>query len=211
MAGRLNFGHHADSPKKIQPRRAARSSNLITRQNPQSQIPNPKSLGSLVHRKGLRHIFLFGRFQKTYQILGGSVFVMMAGVACVGLHIQTACFQSGLGEHKSESVTMGVPGLADARHLGHVAADTAAKGVDPVDRAVLWCRVAGLAKLVFKQPGLGTDNDQRVGHLSHGLQGTSTSVNVVAGDAGHTYFGMFAFLPIEILLVAVSGFPARPK
>jgi hypothetical protein len=36
-------------------------------------------------------------------------------------------------------------------------------------------------------------------------------VYVVAGDAGHTYFSMFAFFPIEILLVAVTRFPARPK
>ena len=33
----------------------------------------------------------------------------------------------------------------------------------------------------------------------------------MAGDAGHTDFSMLAFFPIKILLVAVSGFPARPK
>ena len=160
---------------------------------------------------GSGHVILFGRFQKTDQILSGSVFMMMAGVTCVGLLIQAACFQCGLREHESEGVAMRVPGFTNTRHSGHVAADTAAKSVDPVDRAVLWCRVAGLAKLVFKQPGLGTDDDQRVGHLSDGLQSTLTSVDVVASDAVHTYFGVFALLPIEILLVTVFGFPRWPK
>jgi hypothetical protein len=157
------------------------------------------------------HVIFFGRFQKTNQILGGRVFVMMAAVTGIGLLVQAAGIQGELGEHESEGMAMGVSGFANARHPGHVAANAAAKGVNAVHRAVLGCRMAGLAKLIFKQAGLGTDDDQRVGHLSDGLQGTLASVDVMAGDAVHAHFSMFALLPVEILLVAVSGFSARPK
>jgi hypothetical protein len=122
-----------------------------------------------MHRKGLRHIFLFGRFLKINQILSGRVFVMMAAVTCIRLFVETARLQCGLGEHESEGMAVGVSGFANARHPGHVAADTAAKGVNAVHRAVLGCRMAGLAKLIFKQACFGTDDDQRVGHLSAGL------------------------------------------
>ena len=164
-----------------------------------------------MHHKGLRHIFLFGRFQKTDQILSGSLFVMMAGVTCIGLFIQAAGFQSELGEHESEGVAVGVPSFAYARHPGHVATHTAAKSVDSVHRAVLRCGVTAFAKLILKQPGLGTYDDQRVGHFSDGLQRALASVDVVTSDASYTHFGMFALLPVKILLVAVSGFSAGPK
>ena len=71
--------------------------------------------------------------------------------------------------------------------------------------------MAAFAKIVLEQAGLGTDEHQRVGHLADGLQRTLASVDVVAGDAGYSHFGMFAFLPVQILLVAVSGFTARPE
>jgi hypothetical protein len=132
------------------------------------------------------HVIFFGRFQKTNQILGGRVFVMMAAVTGIGLLVQAAGIQGELGEHESEGMAMGVSGFANARHPGHVAANAAAKGVNAVHRAVLGCRMAGLAKLIFKQAGM-------------------------AGDAVHAHFSMFALLPVEILLVAVSGFSARPK
>ena len=83
-------------------------------------------------RKGFGHVILFRRFQKTDQIFNGRVFVMMAAVAGIWLLIDAASLQSGLGVHESESVTMCVPGFADARHPGHVTAHTAAESVNPV-------------------------------------------------------------------------------
>jgi hypothetical protein len=161
--------------------------------------------------KWFGHIIFFGRFQKTNQILSGRVFVMMATVTGIGLLVQAAGFQGELGEHESEGVTMRVTGFANARYPGHVTAHTTAKSVNAVYRAVLICRVAAFTKLVLKQACLGTDDDQRVGHFTDGLQSTLASVDIVTSDAGHTHFGMFALLPVEILLVAVSGFSARPK
>jgi hypothetical protein len=161
--------------------------------------------------KWLGHVISFGRFQETNQSLGGRVLVMMAAVTSIRLFVEAAGIQSELGEHESKSVAMGVAGFANARHFRHVAAHTTAKGVNAVHRAVLHRCVAGLAKLVFKQAGFGTDDDQRVGHLSDGLQGAFASVDIMAGDAGHTHFGVLALLPVEILLVAVSGLSARPK
>jgi hypothetical protein len=104
--------------------------------------------------RGFGHVGHLGRFQKTGQSFSGSVLVMVAGVAGIRLFIKAAGIQGSLGEHEPEGVAVRIPGLANVRHLGHVAADTAAKGVNPVNRAILWRRVAGLAQLVFKQPGL---------------------------------------------------------
>jgi hypothetical protein len=118
--------------------------------------------------KGSGHIILLCCFQKTDQILSGHLFVMMAGVTCIGLSIQAAGFQSELGKHESEGVAVGVPGFAYARYPGHVATHTAAKSVDSVHRAVLRCGVTAFAKLILKQPGLGTYDDQRIGHFPDG-------------------------------------------
>ncbi len=159
----------------------------------------------------LGHVIFFGCFQKTDQIFGGRVFMMMTAVTCIRLFVDTACLEGGLGEHESEGVTMGVTGFTNACHPGHVTAHTTAEGVNAVGRAVLGSRMAGLAKLIFKQAGFGTDDDQRVGHLSDGLQGALTSMDVVAGNAVNTHLGVLAFLPVQILLVAVSGLSARPK
>ncbi len=158
--------------------------------------------------KGFRHVLLFGRFQKTDQSLSGSVFMMMAGVARIGLLVLAACFQGGLGEHESEGVAVGVPGFADPRHLGHMAADTASKGMNSVDRAILLSRVAAFAQPVLKQPGLGHDGVQQAGPPHPGrYQGGPGFVYVVAGDTDYTHLGVFALLPVEILLVTVFGFP----
>ena len=118
---------------------------------------------------GFGHISHFCRLQKTNQIFRWRVLMMMAGVTCIRLFIQVTYLQGVLRKHESEGVAVGVSGLANAGHFRHVTADTTAKGVSPVDRSVLWSRVAGLAKLVFEQTGFGTDNDQWVGHLAAGL------------------------------------------
>ncbi len=128
---------------------------------------------------------------------------MMAGVARIGLLIRTARVHGSLGEHESEGVTVCISRFSDGRHLGHVTADTAAESVDAVNRAAQGRRMAALAKSVVKQPGLGTDDDQWVGHLADGLQSALTDVDIVAGDAAYSHFGMFTFPPIQVLLVGV--------
>ncbi|MEE9532621.1 MAG: hypothetical protein V3W52_16690 [Syntrophobacteria bacterium] len=166
-----------------------------------------------MNRERFGHVVPLGRFQKPDQSFSGCLLVMMAGVTCIRLFIKTARLQGGLGKHESEGVAVRVPGLADPRHLGHVAANTATKGVNPVGRAVPYRRVATFAQPVLKQPGLGDDGSQQAGSPlpDGGDQGGPRTVDVVAGDTDHTHLGVFALLPVEILLVAVSGFPARPK
>ena len=112
-----------------------------------------------MHVIGLGHIRLFGRFQKSSKVFYRCVPVMMATAAGIGLLVHTAGFYAGLRIHEPESMAVGVTRLPNARHSGHVTTDATAKGVDPVDRAVLGCRMAALAKLVFEQSGLGTDNE----------------------------------------------------
>ena len=143
-----------------------------------------------MHRNRQGHVPLFGSFQKTHHRIHRGVFVVMAAVAGIGLLVETSRIYGCLRKHEPEGVTVGVAGLADAGHAGHVTAHAAAKGVNAVHRTVLHCGVAAFAQPVLKQPGLGADNHQRVWHLSNGLQRTTTSVYVVAGDAGHTYFSM---------------------
>ncbi len=57
---------------------------------------------------------------------------MMTTVAGVGLFVQAAGIQGGLGEHKSKGVAVRVSGLAYGSHPWHVTADATAKGVNPV-------------------------------------------------------------------------------
>ena len=90
-----------------------------------------------MYRKRLGHIVLFSTFEKSGQSLSGRLFVVIARVACIGLLIQTADFQSSLGEHESEGVAVRIPGLPDACHFGHMAANTAAKRMDAVHRTVI--------------------------------------------------------------------------
>ena len=161
--------------------------------------------------KGLGHVVLFGCVQKLDQAFNGCVLMMMTAAAGIGLFLKTARLQAALEEHESEGVTVCVPGLADPGDSWHMTADTAPKGMDSVGRAVLGCRMTALAEFILKQPGLGTDDDQWVGHFSGGFQRTLASVDVVAGDAGHPHFGMFTFFPVEILLIAVSRFPTGPE
>ncbi len=156
---------------------------------------------------GFGHIACFCRLQKTDQSFRWRVLMMMAGVTGIRLSLHATYLYGVLRIHEFEGVAVGVAGLTNAGHFRHVTADTAAKGVDPVDRSVLWRRVAALAKLVLKQTGLGTDNDQWVGHLAAGLQGALAAVDIVAGDTGYTHLCVFTLLPVEILLVAVPGFP----
>ncbi len=153
--------------------------------------------------KGFRHICLLCPFQIGDQIFGGCIFVLMTGVARIGLLFRTAGLHGSLGEHESEGVTVCICRFSDGRHLGHVAADTAAEGVDAVNRAAQGRRMAALAKSVVKQPGFRPDNDQWVGHLADSLQSALTDVDIVAGDAAYSHFGMFTFLPIQVLLVGV--------
>ncbi len=161
-----------------------------------------------MYRKRFGHVLLFGRFQKIDQSLSRHVFMMMAGVARIGLLSLAACFQGGLGEHESEGVAVCVPGLTDPRHPGHMAADTASKGVNSVDRAILLSRVAAFAQPVLEQPGLGHDGVKQAGApCPGGDQGSPGFVDVVAGDTDYTHLGVFALLPVEILLVTVFGFP----
>jgi hypothetical protein len=156
---------------------------------------------------GFGHITLFGRFQKGYHDFCGSVSVTMAAVTGIRLFVNTPCLQTGLGEHESECMAVRVSGLTNARHSGHVTAYTAAKGMNPMDRPVLGRCMAAFAELVFEQSGFGTDDDQGIGHLSHRLQSALAAVDIVARNAGHTHLGVFALFPVEILLVAVFGFP----
>ena len=86
---------------------------------------------------GFGHVILFGRFQKTDQILSGSVFMMMAGVACIGLLINTAGFQGSLRKHKPEGVAVRISSLTDLRDSGHMASDTTSKSVNAMDRSIL--------------------------------------------------------------------------
>lgn len=161
--------------------------------------------------KWLGHVVLFGCFPKSNQRFNRCVLMMMTAAAGIGLFLKTARLQAALGEHESEGVTVCVPRLADPGDSWHMTADTAAKGMNPMNRPVLGCRMTALAEFILKQPGLGTDDDQWVGDFSGGLQRTLASVDVVAGDAGHPHFGMFTFFPVEILLIAVSRFPTGPE
>lgn len=136
---------------------------------------------------------------------------MMAAVASVGLFVQAAGIQGGLWIHEPEGVTVGVPGLTDARHLGHVTADAAAKGVNPVDRAVLNRGVTAFAQSILKQPGLGTNGEEEIGRVYACSNTGLALVDAVASGADHTNLGMFALLPIKILLIAIPGFAAGPK
>ena len=116
--------------------------------------------------KGLGHVVLFGCFPKPHKIFDRCFPVMVAAAAGIGLFVNTAFPQTPLGEHESEGVAVRIPGFADPGHFWHMAADTAAKGMDPMNRAVLGCRMTALAEFILKQPGLGTNDDQRVGHFS---------------------------------------------
>ena len=161
--------------------------------------------------KGSRHIGRFDRIQNTDQMLGGRIFMMVTAVACIGLLVNASRLQARLWEHESEGMTMGVAGLADARDLWHVAADTTTKCVNPVGIAVLHRRVAALAQRVLKQTSLGDNSVQQIVGIPCGGERGLAFVDVVTGDADHTHLGMFALLPIQVLLVAVSGFPTGPE
>ena len=152
----------------------------------------------------LGHIFFLGRLQKTRQSFSGGILVMMAAVASVGLLVQATRLEGPLGVHESESMTMCVPSLANGRHPRHVTADAAAKGVNPVDRAVLNRGVTAFAQPILKQPGLGTNGEEEVGRVYACSNTGLALVDAVAGGADHTNLGMFALLPIKILLIAIS-------
>ena len=82
---------------------------------------------------------------------------MMAAVAGIGLLVDTAGRQCGLGEHEPEGVAVGITGLTDAGHPGHVTAHAAAEGMNAVHGSVLYGSVTAFAQPVFKQPRLGAD------------------------------------------------------
>lgn len=157
------------------------------------------------------HIIFFGRFQESDQILKGGVFVMMAAGAGIRLLISAAGLQARLGRHEPEGVAACVPSLADGRRPGHVTPDATAKGMNAVGRAVLWCSMTAFAQPVLKQPGLGGDDVHKVWRLPGGCQSGPAFVDTMAGNTDHTNLGVLALLPVQVLLVAVSGFPARPK
>ena len=161
--------------------------------------------------KRSRHVGCFDRLQSTHQIFNGRVFVMVTAVARIGLVLKAPCLQAGLWVHESEGMAVRVPCLSDARYPRHVAADTAPKCVNPVSIAVLYRRVAALTQCVLKQPGLGDNSIQQIGGFSGVQLRGLTFVDVVAGDADHTNLCVFALLPVQILLVAVSGLPAGPE
>jgi hypothetical protein len=161
--------------------------------------------------KGLGHIILFGRFHKPDQSFGRCVLVVMATVTGIGLLVIASCFDSGLGKHESESMAVRISGFADLGYARHMAANTATKGMNAVYRTILYGRVAAFAQPVLKQTRLGKDGVQQGGRVSGRCQRGLGFVHIVAGDANHPHLGMFALLPIEILLVAVFGFSTGPE
>jgi hypothetical protein len=150
------------------------------------------------------HITDLGRFQKSDQIFDRGIFMMMAGIARIGLFFKTACLQTGRREHESEGVAVCISGLPDGGDFGHVAAHTAPEGVDAMNRTILDGGVAAFAELVFEQPGFGTDDNEGIRDFADGLEGALASMDIVAGNAGHADLRVFALLPVKILLIAVS-------
>ena len=81
----------------------------------------------------------------------------MAAVAGIGLFVDTAGLERGLRKHEPESMAVGISGLTDTGHPGHMTAHTAAECVNAVHRAVLYGRVTAFAKSVLKQSRFGAD------------------------------------------------------
>ena len=171
-------------------------------------LPKP-----LMNGKRPGHIIFLGRLQKSSHLLRRFVFVVVTAVAGIGLFVQPAFFYRSLGKHEPERMAVGIPGLADLRHLGHMTSHTTAKGMNPVRRAILNRGVAAFTQPVFEQTGLGNNGIQLPRCSAHlgGDQGALGSMNVVTGHTNHTHLGMLALLPVEILLVAVFGFAAGPE
>ena len=71
--------------------------------------------------------------------------------------------------------------------------------------------MATFAQTVLKQAGLGNDGVQQGGRIPGRCQRGLCFMHIVASDANHPHLGMFALLPIEILLVAVFGFSTGPE
>ena len=85
-----------------------------------------------MHRERYRHVPLFGGFQKSHHRINRRVLVMMAAVAGIGLLVNTAGLDGGLGKHEPEGVAMSISGLTDTGHPGHMTAHTAAECVSAV-------------------------------------------------------------------------------
>ena len=101
-------------------------------------------------QKGLRHIILFSRLQKSHHRINRRVFVMMAAIAGIGLLINTAGIKCGLRKHEPEGMAVGVSGLTDACDSGHMTAHTTAEGVNAVHRTILHCRMTAFTQAVLK-------------------------------------------------------------
>ena len=136
---------------------------------------------------------------------------MVTAVTGIGLAVETPRLYGGLRKHEPESVTVGISGLTDAGHPGHMTAHTAAEGMNAVHRAVLYGSVTAFAKPVFKQPRLGADGQKQIGGIHVGGDVGPALVHAVAGGTDHADFGMFTLLPVQILLVAVFGFSTGPE
>ena len=59
-------------------------------------------------QQGLRHIILFSSLQKSHHRINRCVLVMMAAVTGIGLFVDTAGRERGLGKHEPEGVAVGV-------------------------------------------------------------------------------------------------------
>ena len=95
--------------------------------------------------KGFGHVTLFGRLQESGQILDGCIFVVMTTATCIGLLFFAAVFHGEFREHEPKGMAVPTAGFADINHPGHMAADTTPKGMNPVDRTILWGRMTAFA------------------------------------------------------------------
>ena len=105
--------------------------------------------------KGLGHVVLFGCLQKSNQRFKRGILVVMTTAARIGLFIRAARFYALFRKHKPECVTVCIPGFTNAGHPGHMATDTAPKGVNAVNGPILDRGMTGFAQTVLEQSGFG--------------------------------------------------------
>ena len=115
--------------------------------------------------------------------------MMMATAAGIGLFVDTACFQAGLGRHELESMTQGRTGFGAHFNSGHMTTDTVGKGMD---RMSVFIGVTGMATQTL--PGPGPDSLE--------LRRRQTQLmNIVARGARYAFLSMNGLLPVIVLLM----------
>ena len=120
--------------------------------------------------------------------------MMMATAAGIGLFVDAACFQAGLGRHEFESMAQRRSGFGAHFNSGHMTADTVGKGMDGMSVLV---GITGMAAQTL--PGAGPNRLEL-------CRRQAQLMNIMTRGAGNAFLSMYGLLPVIVLLMmAVEG------